>query len=261
MTTFIFCFDGTNNGPEDEFPTYIRKLHRGLRAAGQVPLYLSGPGEEDDDTWFAALGAAFGINSSGIRDRALDALELVFQEGDRIAVFGFSRGAMIARMFAATVCKNGVNGFDPGIAFLGCFDTVAAFLPFGAAQQSIFHDLHVSPKVKAAYHAVALDEDRSAFAPNLMNHREGVLEVWFKGVHCDVGGGFEDSRLSDVALFWMIANAARHGIIADVETYPDPDAPWEHMGGIWRREDREVFVKVDDERSDLIPMVWRPAAL
>ena len=120
----------------------------------------------------------------------------------------------------------------------------------------MFHDLHVSPKVEAAYHAVALDEDRSAFAPNLMNHREGVTEMWFKGVHCDIGGGFEDSRLSDVVLDWMIANAKNHGIIADVETHPDPDAPFEHMDGGWPREARDVFVKVDDEPSDLEPRVW-----
>ena len=119
----------------------------------------------------------------------------------------------------------------------------------------MFHDLHVSPKVEAAYHAVALDEDRSAFAPNLMNHRKRVTEVRFKGVHCDIGGGFEDSRLSDVALDWMIANAAAHGVIANVETHPDPDAPFGHVGGIWRTEPRDVIVKVDDDPSDLEPML------
>ena len=179
MNTLVFCFDGTCNGRDDEYPTNILKLHRGLdHALGQVSFYHAGPGDESRDNWLMeALGAAFGAESGDIRDGALTTLKSVYRDGDRIAVFGFSRGAMIARMFAASVCKDGVNGFDAGIAFLGCFDTVAAFLPFGAAQQSMFHDLHVSTKVEAAYHAVALDEDRSAFAPNLMNHREGVTEV------------------------------------------------------------------------------------
>ena len=109
--------------------------------------------------------------------------------------------------------------------------------------------------VKAAYHAVALDETREAFDPNPMNAREGVTEVWFKGVHCDVGGGFEDSRLSDVALDWMIANAAAHGVVANVETNPDPEAPIGHVGGIWRRKAREVIVKVDDEVGDIKPLI------
>ncbi len=258
MTTLIFNFDGTCNGRDDEYPTNILKLHRGLDCVGQTSFYHAGPGDESRDNWLMeALGAAFGAESGDIRDGALTTLKSVYRDGDRIAVFGFSRGAMIARLFAASVCKGGVNAFDPWIAILGCFDTVAAFLPWGAAQQGMFHDLHVSRRVDAAYHAVALDETREAFAPNLMNHRDGVTEVWFKGDHCDIGGGHESSALSDVALDWMIAIAATHGIVAEVETHPDPDAPASFVGGHWRREKRDVIVKVNDEPSDIEPVRYR----
>ena len=86
--------------------------------------------------------------------------------------------------------------------------------------------------------------------------RPGNRVAWFRGDHCDIGGGHEDSRLSDSALDWMIANAARHGIIADVETHPDPEAPIGHVGGMWRREARDVIVKVDDEPSDIEPTIY-----
>ena len=54
----------------------------------------------------------------------------------------------------------------------------------------------------------------------------------------------------------MIANAANHGVIANIETHPDPEAPIGRVGGIWRREKRDVIVKVDDEPSNLEPVIY-----
>lgn len=260
MSKLVFCFDGTWNGRDDLTPTNIRRLHRGLRTRDQVSFYFAGPGNEDENDWLGEkLGGAFGWGSDGIRDDAIKVLEAVYRPFDSISVFGFSRGATIARMFCGHVAKEGVNGFSPGISFLGCFDTVAAFLPFGPAQQGIWHDLHVHEKVKTVCHALALDEDRKTFEPNLMNKRDNITEMWFRGVHADIGGGFEDSRLSDVVLGWMKQRAwtsAGLYVGLEKELKPGPKAPVHIMDGLWRRADRKVGVKVDDEWSDLKPEIY-----
>ncbi len=49
-------------------------------------------------------------------------------------------------------------------------------------------------------------------------------------------------------------------MIANVETHPDPDAPIGLVGGIWRREPRDVIVKVDDEVSDIKPLIFAELA-
>lgn len=250
--TLIFCFDGTWADRNLEFPTNVLKLHRGLRQSGQVSFYFAGPGAEanGDSLLGELLGAAFGWGSNDIRDRALDMLSSVYRLGDRIAVIGFSRGAAVARLFCAKLAKEGVNGFKPDVDFLGCFDTVGAYLPFGPSQQGLFHDLHVSPRVNIARHAVALDEDRLAFEPNLMNRRHGVREVWFHGAHCDVGGGIEETGLSDLALQWMTDEMAQSGIQADVSFDPRPGTKPEQVGGFYRRGERTVGVKMHDRWAE-----------
>ena len=62
--------------------------------------------------------------------------------------------------------------------------------------------------------------------------------------------------MGDVALDWMITSAADNGVIADVETHPDPEAPIGDVGGYWRTEARDVIVKVDDEPSELEPVIF-----
>ena len=75
-----------------------------------------------------------------------------------------------------------------------------------------FHDTDLSTHVDGAFHALAIDEKRKAFVPTLWTQQphagNQVLEqVWFSGVHSDVGGGYADSGLSDIALLWMMAKA------------------------------------------------------
>ena len=72
--------------------------------------------------------------------------------------------------------------------------------------------MQLSGKVDVALHAVAIDEKRSAFAPTLWVREEGVdaiegqkiEQVWFPGVHSNIGGSYLDARLSDITLDWMI---------------------------------------------------------
>ena len=257
----ILC-DGTSNGLTDENPTNIRKIRDALHAQGQQPLYFAGPGDETNSSWLGEiLGSAFGLDCDIIVGNAMMALKAVHHKGDQIAIFGFSRGATIARMLASKICEEGVNGYHTRVKFLGCFDTVAAFLPFGAMQQGYFHNLHVNAGVDFACHAVSLDEDRAAFAPNLMNRRDGVTEVWFRGNHCGVGGGYENSGLSDISLGWMLNNAIHHGLAVELETHPNRNTPIMREEWPKRRMRRTPVVLVGDEVSNIQPDIHYTATM
>ncbi|KTC98444.1 DUF2235 domain-containing protein [Legionella erythra] len=105
------------------------------------------------------------------------------------------------------------------IKFIGVWDTVGALgnpllLNGIVTPRHRFHDYKLSSMVENAYHAVAINEQRRHFQPALWekdkNDTHQTLEqVWFVGVHADVGGGYEKTGLSDIALHW-IADKARH---------------------------------------------------
>ena len=82
---------------------------------------------------------------------------------------------------------------NPKIRFLGVWDVVAAFglANLGNTALNIGHHLSV-PKSNLQYcfHALALDERRPSFSPTRLH---GALEVWFRGVHSDVGGGNDNT--------------------------------------------------------------------
>ena len=82
-----------------------------------------------------------------------------------------------------------------------------------------FHDTELSGTVKYAFHGLAIDEHRAPFEPTLWleKPKEGqiVSQTWFPGVHSDVGGGYAESDLSDVALQWMMDNAQWAGLAFD----------------------------------------------
>ncbi|WP_405497937.1 DUF2235 domain-containing protein [Nocardia sp. NBC_00511] len=112
------------------------------------------------------------------------------------------------------------------INFLGVFDTVGAMgVPGLTARRHRFHDVNLSNIVLCARQALALDERRRAFAPCLWEipaeqqagsgRRDRVKQVWFEGVHSDVGGGYADCGLSDITLRWMIAQAEAEGLAFD----------------------------------------------
>lgn len=80
-----------------------------------------------------------------------------------------------------------------------------------------FHDTQLSSWVDGAFHALAIDEQRSVFEPTLWHQQPDAVgqvleQVWFTGVHCSVGGGLADSSLSDLALIWMAEKAAGFGL-------------------------------------------------
>jgi uncharacterized protein (DUF2235 family) len=134
------------------------------------------------------------------------------------------------------------------IHFLGLWDTVAAY---GGPLEEITRgidffvwplstpDRLMSDRIKRACHAVALDDERRAFWPVLwderyvkdpegrphrMTHppvdpnlpavdRERLSQVWFVGMHSDVGGGYPEAGLSYVALDWMMDRAVAYDLL------------------------------------------------
>jgi len=237
----IFDFDGTNNGPLDTYPTNIRIMHLNLSDNNQVAFYYPGPGEENEGTSIGELlGAAFGIGCREIVQRAVDAFVAVYMPGDRIYANAFSRGAVVSRLFAKAI-----TDMDYEIELLCLFDTVEGV--------GLFGNLDISPKVKRVRHAVALHEDRKTFEPNLVNARDGVEEVWFRGNHADIGGGYEDAGLSNIVLDYMINQAELAGLkfVSMSERRKTPGMEPHRESGIWRREDRIIGVQVDGEWTGL----------
>ena len=113
---------------------------------------------------------------------------------------------------------------DTRVRFIGVWDTVGALgvpdtLPFfnlfDRPNKCFFHDTSLGNNVEIARHAVALDEIRASFAPTLWtshNNKSDVAQVWFPGVHGDVGGGYAQTGLSDGALHWMVTEAEKAGL-------------------------------------------------
>ncbi|QRN03071.1 DUF2235 domain-containing protein [Legionella sp. MW5194] len=118
------------------------------------------------------------------------------------------------------------------IKFIGVWDTVGAlgnplFLNGILAPRYRFHDYKLSSMVDHAYHAVAINELRRHFQPALWEKdkndtRQTMEQVWFVGVHSDVGGGYGATGLSDIALQWM-ADKARHAGLGLSELPIKPD--------------------------------------
>ena len=105
----------------------------------------------------------------------------------------------------------------PEIEFIGVWDTVDAYgLPIDELAilwdrfiyPIRFPDRQLSRRVKRGCHALSVDEERLTFQPLLWNeeNEQGRIEqVWFPGVHSDVGGGYPESELALLSLDWMIS--------------------------------------------------------
>lgn len=225
MKKMIFCFDGTCNEPEDSGDFFqdssisnILKLHalfggkllplneQNNASPNQRSFYYSGVGTRG--SWLKQkLNAMFAPpygDMDDIIDEANSDLKNYYTDGVEIYVFGFSRGAAIARMFAANL--------DVEVAFLGVFDTVAATIgsldlnpDSYPASGIVFENGSIGEHIEKAVHLVSIDEKRLAFQPTLFNKDERVTEVWFSGVHSDVGGGYWYDGLSDITLDFMIS--------------------------------------------------------
>jgi uncharacterized protein (DUF2235 family) len=147
------------------------------------------------------------------------------------------------RAKAATLTHDANDRPVKEIKFIGVWDTVAAY---GSPLEEITlgfskyiwplelpnHEL--SKKVFRARQALAIDEERTTFSPVLWDELdepmaistkdERLSQVWFAGVHSNVGGGYPDDALANVSLNWMMAEAADCKLRFKSEPTDDPDA-------------------------------------
>ena len=212
----IFLIDGTTNS-EKEPVSNIFKLNKALSASGQRCHYFSGIGTRGN--WFKRMWNAAFAPADGERKQILkevkECLNKHYKSGDKVFIFGFSRGAALARIFASKI-KEYDSRVD-GIEFLGVFDTVAAIKgsrDFKARTYPkntiLFENGDIKDYIKQVYHCVAIDENRLMFQPTLFNKNDRVKEVWFAGAHSDIGGGFEQRGLSDLVLTYMLNRLIAH---------------------------------------------------
>nr|WP_137938670.1 DUF2235 domain-containing protein [Chitinivorax sp. B] len=118
----------------------------------------------------------------------------------RVSVYGFSRGAAEARAFCNWLLEaygNGVAGIPLQIDFLGIFDTVASVGIAHSAPGGDGHfawaseaNLRVPPAVRRCVHLASVHEVRGSFPLDSIGSAPNCKEVFYPGVHSDVGGGY-----------------------------------------------------------------------
>jgi len=163
------------------------------------------------------FGGAFGVGGHERTEAATKDLAAQIVGGDdKVDIIGFSRGAALAVHFANVVAagvavtrQGRTETVQPAIRFLGLWDVVAAFgipvdIGIRFSRINLGYKLTLPRNVQHCFHALALDERRQAFRPTRL---PSGYEVWFRGVHSDVGGGNENRALNDITLRWMLSKA------------------------------------------------------
>lgn len=279
-----------------------RSLVEDPRKERQIVRYFRGVGNDEEYSFMGRFkGGVFGQDERRIRHAAYATLAQEWRPGDRIFVLGFSRGAASARMLASQIAKEGIpeviravweprmNRFTRcienrflryeasgdrlpvDVEFLGVWDTVGAFgipmkvlgIPFN--KWNLFRDMTVASNVKRAVHLVSIDETRTPFTPTLMNHQPDVVEeVWFPGVHSDVGGGYLRDALGSLTLEFMVermrTRAAELGLELDfdpvvLQSYLSDRGDYHfHFHGLgWKKALRKVFAQRADRPDPELP--------
>jgi uncharacterized protein (DUF2235 family) len=278
----VVCSDGTGNTAIKGRGTNVFKLFEAVdleshrydaNATPQIAVYDDGVGTERFKPLKILSGATGWGLSRNVRHLYKE-LARVYDPGDEIYMFGFSRGAFTVRTLVGfiqtcglvdperlqpqtfarlqRVVKKGYKAYrrcyrpalwrlfaktnrdagaefkraharpgDIPIRFVGVWDTVDAVgLPFhlsdainAALYQFKFSDRTLSPLVRRACQALAIDDQRESFAPLLWHEQPGdesrITQVWFAGAHSNVGGGYPKQGMSLVALDWLLSEAEK----------------------------------------------------
>jgi uncharacterized protein (DUF2235 family) len=170
------------------------------------------------------------------------------------------------------------NSYDPSknrrlekIRFLGLWDTVAAYgLPVDEMTRGVSQwiwplelpERRLCDQVERACHALSLDDERTTFHPVLWTERhepppacdadgihetknQRISQVWFSGVHANVGGGYPDDSLAHIPLCWIMAEAQECGLRYKTSPPADPDAM------AYRKAGRDKDGRLYDSRHGL----------
>lgn len=283
IRNLVIGFDGTWNEPQQVregklAPTNVTKFMRAMKSLNgrQVKCYETGVGAR---AWEALPGGVYGYGldkriTAGYRflcNRFRDAQWMDKQQ--RVFIIGFSRGSYTARRLAGLVEYAGIpkdpddtelgwemylrrdlatakalkregRFFNIGIEMVGVWDTVKS------TNDPDYNDQLLSKNVVAGYHAMAIDERRTFFPILRWKPDARALQVWFSGVHTDVGGGYASPGLSDISLNWMIYRALSHGLefkqrYMDDNVHPRPGGmTHESFKGKWKvlgEKDRKIL--------------------
>jgi uncharacterized protein (DUF2235 family) len=285
----VVCLDGTNNEPETGTTNVARIFQVAIKDDDQLTYYDPGVGTMGSRAAVTDIGKKLSrlvglVGGFGVKDDLEEAYTWLahrYRPGDRVFLFGFSRGAYTARalcgmlrtvgllrggaenlvpyalkLYAQSGKKNltreeerafwkvrrdfrehfGNPGFPHPydssahqIQFLGVWDTVKSvgWLNWKAQiEQAHWPFTHKHANVCIARHALAVDERRRPYTEYRFDRQVTAAsdgrhaEVWFPGAHSDVGGQFaDDHKLSDIAFFWMVREAAAAGLRIDPKIY------------------------------------------
>jgi len=257
----VICCDGTGNQFGTQNSNVIQLYKTLVCDTTQIAYYHPGVGTmgaraaltQIEQWWTRVLGLAFGY---GISDNIADAYQFLMREfaaGDRLYIFGFSRGAYTARAlcgmlhivglltegnealipYAIRMIKRKQIDFAVAADFkhtfareckphlVGVWDTVSSVGWVYDAVHFPFTRATKNPDFNIVRHAVSIDERRAFFRQNSFGDphdtQQDIKEVWFAGVHSDVGGSYpeSESQLSKIALRWMLGEAERAGLRVD----------------------------------------------
>lgn len=252
----IICCDGTDNKLTINENTNIIHLYSCLKInEEQVAYYNPGVGTIAPDgvrNWFIRKWRVLKdlMSASSMESNVMDAYFFLmnnYEEGDKIFLFGFSRGAYTVRMISGLIEMFGLlhkgnnnhlryaleiyskgdklfeiaNAFKSrfsrkiDIHFIGIWDTVVA----AGGLISFYKNFPYSRSLgvaKTVRHAVAIDERRKHYDfYEVSNLHKDCKEVFFAGVHSDVGGSYPIEGLSKIALEWMLGEASANGLKLD----------------------------------------------
>jgi uncharacterized protein (DUF2235 family) len=269
----VLCLDGTGNQIKARGTSNVVNLYEMLDLSDpdrQVAFYDPGVGTFGAQgawtAWGKALTKLLGLTVGfGIKVNMAEAytyLMQVYEPGDRVFVFGFSRGAYTARALAGMSHRGGlmrrgaenlvnylVSAYTKGTSwkkddwdridrfaksfsvdhggslslplhFLGLWDSVKALGLLRWNPQWLY--TRQLPNARVVRHAVSIDERRRPYREYLVDPfaTPDRQEVWFAGVHSDVGGGFkEEVELSVVSLKWMTDRALDEELILRPRAY------------------------------------------
>ena len=164
------------------------------------------------------------------------------------------------------------------IKCVGVWDTVGNIgNPFFSGgilgRWSRFHDTALHASIEVGLHALSIDEVRGPFRPSLWTRQrhtppapgQHVEQVWFAGSHANVGGGFPETELSDIALLWMAERAnATAGLALDMDALLRAAKPnalgLQHAsatGSIFKWSGRLPFIRLVNQRAQAIPRLRR----
>lgn len=167
------------------------------------------------------------------------------------------------------------------VAFVGLWDMVDAYgLPIDEMTRGwdqwvwpLSMRPHDRPtNVDKICHAVALDDERQTFHPVLFDERgqippehtdqESITQVWFAGVHSNVGGGYPDDSLARVSLRWMASEVRKTGlrlhkfVCDEWEAHADPNGPANDsrrgLGAYYRFLPRSIQKLTADRFADVV---------